>query len=321
MTTPGKFRHLTRTTTPAGHFVILAIDHRRNLLERMQKAQAEPLTEADFIRFKREVVTALLPAGASAVLIDPQFGIAYGMAEGWLPASYGLLVPLEETDYTLHPSQRAYQSIPGWSPRAIKRIGGDGVKLLIYYHAEAKDSARQREVVKRTVEACAAADIPLYLEPIAFSLDPARDLPSAELTDIVVDSARLFSGMGIDVLKSEFPASAAEGVDETAWRAALARLDEACTVPWALLSAGVPYAIFRQQAALACDAGASGVIAGRALWSEAVSLPAAERAAWLSTTGRERMAELAALFAAGGRSFRERTTPPDLFGTSWTDAP
>lgn len=320
MTTPGKFRHLTRTTTEAGHFIILAIDHRRDLLQGMQTAQSEPMTEAGSAQFKREVVTALLPAGASAVLLDPQVGIARGLADGWLPAEYGLLVPLEETDYTVHPSQRAYKPIPGWSARAIKRIGGDGVKLLIYYHPEAKDAALQREIVERTVEECAADDIPLYLEPIAFSPDPAKALSSAELTDVVVDSARLFSGMGIDVLKSEFPASAA-GVDEAAWRAALRRLDEASTVPWALLSAGVSYDIFRQQTVLACAAGASGVIVGRALWAEAVPMPADQRAAWLEDTGKARMADLSAICAASARSFRERTAAPDPFGPSWTVAP
>lgn len=319
MTTPGKYRRITRAATEAGHFVVLAIDHRLNVLEGLERARGKPLTDHEFTGFKREVIEALMPAGASALLTDPEYGIAPGLAEGWLPARAGLLAPLEETDYTLHPSQRTFRAIPGWSPAAIQRLGADGVKLLVYYHPEAADAAHQREDVMRAVEACAAADIPLYLEPIAFSPDPSRKLPPAELTDVVVSSASLFSGLGIDVLKSEFPVDVAEQPDEAVWRAGLTRLDDACTVPWALLSAGAPYATFVRQTALACEAGASGVIVGRAVWAEAVLLPPAERRAFLQTTGRERMAELAAICTSSGRDFRQRISPPPPFGPGWTD--
>ncbi len=319
MTSPGRFRHLTRAATPAGHFVVLAIDHRDTLLAGLGGRPSGVPGEAEVIAFKRAVVTALAPAGASALLIDPQCGIAPGLADGWLPGNSGVLSPLEETDYAVHPSQRRFQPIPGWSPRAMKRAGVDGVKLLFYYHPESADAARQREVAAQAAEACAEADIPFYLEPITFSPDPSRTLPSAELTDIVVDNARLFSGMGIDVLKSEFPVDVRQVPDPNQWREPLARLNDASVVPWALLSAGVPYDIFRVQAELACAAGASGVIAGRALWAEAVPLPEAERDAFLNTTGRSRMAELAAICAGNAHSFRERTPAPGPFGPGWTD--
>lgn len=319
MSTPGKFRHLARAATPGGHFVVLAIDHRDTLLTGLGGRTSGPADDAEVVAFKRAVVTALAPAGASALLIDPEYGIAPGLMEGWLPGNVGLLAPLEVTDYTVHPSQRGFQPIPGWSPQAMKRAGVDGVKLLFYYHPETADAAHQREVVEQTVEACAAADIAFYLEPIAFSPDPARTLPSAELTDIVIDSARLFSRMGIDVLKSEFPVDVAQVPDPDQWREPLARLNEASVTPWALLSAGVGYETFRVQAEMACAAGASGVIVGRAVWSEAVRLPAAERDAFLNTTGRARMSELAAVCAASAHSFRERTPAPGPFGPGWAD--
>ena len=95
----------------------------------------------------------------------------------------------------------------------------------------------------------------------------ARPLPNDELRRVVIESARTFSQMGIDVLKTPFPLDVAHEPDEAVWRAALAELNEACRVPWALLSAGVDYPTFRRQAELACEAGASGVIAGRAIWA------------------------------------------------------
>jgi tagatose-1,6-bisphosphate aldolase len=146
-------------------------------------------------------------------------------------------------------------------------------------------------------------------------------LPPAELTDVVVESARLFSRMGIDVLKSEFPVDVIAQPDEALWQTALARLDAACAVPWALLSAGAPWATFRRQAELACAAGASGVIVGRAVWAEAATLPLTERETFLRGEGRARMAELAAICAASARDFRDRTPPPPPFGPDWQDTP
>lgn len=311
MTSPGKYRHLGQCSTEAGHFVILAIDHRRNLWDALQAAQPEALTAHVFAAFKRAVIEALAPL-ATAVLADPEFGIGPGIREGYLPPGRGLLAPLEVTDYSLHPSARAYRPIDGWSVRKIKRIGGAGVKLLLYYHPEAANAASQRDVVARAVEDCAREDIPLFLEPIAYSLDPGRPLSPSERRQLVIENARTFSAMGIDVLKTEFPVDSAHEPDETVWAAALADLDDACSVPWALLSGGVSYAIFRRQVELACAAGASGVIVGRALWSEAIAAHGAARHDFLINAGRERLADLAAICAQNGRSWRATTPAPEI---------
>lgn len=321
MTTIGTYRHLGQCSTPDGHFTVLAIDHRRNLWESLERHTPHPLTEADFVAFKRAVIEALAPY-ASAVLTDPQYGYAPALLAGYLPAAVGLLMPLEVTDYSLHPSHRAFRPIPDWSVEKIKRAGGAGVKLLLYYHPEAENAAAQREVVARTVDACRARDIPLFLEPIAFSPDPTRRLSEDEHRQVVIESARLFCGMGISVLKAEFPVLVGTQPDEAAWRDALAELDRACAahhVPWTLLSGGVNYATFKRQVELACEAGASGVIVGRAVWAEAVELGGEAREAFLRITASERMRQLSAICARSARSWRTRTPPPPLTGEWWRE--
>jgi tagatose-1,6-bisphosphate aldolase len=118
--------------------------------------------------------------------------------------------------------------------------------------------------------------------------------------------------MGIDVLKTEFPLDVKQEPDETVWHTALAELNAACSVPWALLSAGVDYATFKRQAELACQAGASGVIVGRAVWSEAVSLQGQAREDFLKTTGRQRMKELADMCAASAVNWRQKVASPNV---------
>ncbi|GAB4575420.1 MAG: tagatose 1,6-diphosphate aldolase [Anaerolineae bacterium] len=313
MNTPGKTHHLRRAATPAGHFVILAIDHRANLRASLDKHAPHPLTDDEFTAFKQTVMAHLAPL-ASGVLVDPAYGIGPGIASGNIDAHRGLLAPLEVTDYSVHPSQRTMQLIPGWSVAKIKKVGGDGVKLLLNYHPDAADAAEKRALVARIVEECATHDIPFFLEPLAYSLAPARSLPGDELRQVVIDMARTFSAMGVDVLKLQFPVDARQETDRNRWRAACRELAAACTVPWALLSAGVDYATFAEQARIACEAGASGVIVGRAIWAEAVALQGAARDAFLASTARARMQELAAICAVYAAPWNKHATPPEWTG-------
>ncbi len=309
MTTLGKYRHLRRCATPDGRFVILAIDHRANLRAALDKHAPQPSTDADFAAFKQQVI-GTLAGDASGVLTDPDFGIPAGIVSGNIAPGHGLLAPVEVTNYDVHPSQREVEFIADWSVRHIKRIGGDGVKLLLYYHPDATNAEKQRGIVRNIVADCAADDIPFFLEPIPYSLDPAAPLSNADLLAITVEMARLFSNVGVDVLKLQFPVDAAQSRDESEWRAACAQVSAACSVPWALLSAGVDFETFALQTRIACAAGASGVIVGRAVWNEAVTLQDSARADFLATTGRNRVQELRNICAATARPWPELVTAP-----------
>lgn len=305
MTTIGKYRHLTRCSTDAGHLVVLAIDHRDEL-----RGKLAPIDDAQFSAFKLDVITALLPQSA-AVLTDPAFGIAAGVAQHTIGGHYGLLAPLEVTNYDLHPSQRDIAFIPDWDVAKIKRAGGDGVKLLLTYHWQAEDAAAKRDIVRELQNVCDQHDIPFYVEPIPFSRDAAQPLGGDEYTRCVIESAKQFSKLGVDVLKMPFPVDAAQNGNHADWRAACEELNAACSVPWALLSAGVDYETFAAQTEIACKAGASGVIVGRAVWAEAVERDGEARRNFLHGTARERMAHLASICEQHATPWYERVSPPD----------
>jgi tagatose-1,6-bisphosphate aldolase len=308
MTTMGKYRHLSRCAMPEGTFCMLAIDHRSNLLTSLNKYAPQPLTDAEFTDFKQQVIAALLP-DASALLADPGYGFGAGIASRMI-AARGLLSPIEVTNYDQHPSQREIEFIPGWSVEKIKRVGADGVKLLLPYHPQAANAAHKHTLVQQIVAECTQNDIPFFLEPIAYSLDPAKKLSNAELREVVLESARVFSAMGVDVLKVEFPVDAKQSMDQDEWQDACEALNAACTVPWALLSAGVEYATFAVQARIACEAGACGVIVGRAVWTEAVELQGAARQAFLQGEARRRMNELYEIAAKYGAPWHDRVAAP-----------
>ena len=304
MLSVGVYRHLSQASDVRGTFTILALDHRDNLVADLQKHTGRPIAAADVVAFKAAVLRAA--NAGTAVLTDPDYGLP-ALADGNIPGRIGLLAPLEVTDYRPHPSRRQLTRIPDWTVATLKRAGLCGAKLLIYYHPDSPDAAAKTAVVDGLIEECRSADVPLYLEPIAYSLDPERPLPSPERRRVVVESARHFSRRGATVMKLEFPIDVTQEPDSGTWPAALAEVDAACETPWALLSGGTSFDIFLRQTVAACEAGASGVIAGRAIWAEAVPLSGADRDRFVRDVARERVARLNSICRALGRPWMAKT--------------
>ena len=292
--TLGKLRHLTRCSTQSGHFVVLAIDHRANL-----RALLEPISDEGFRQFKADVIGAA-EGLVSGVLTDPAYGLGPLLARGSFAG--GLLAPLEVTDYDVHPSQRELDFIPNWSVSRLQRVGGDGAKLLLPFHPQLPSAAAKRESVARIVEECAACELPFFLEPIACSLRPEERLTGEQQRVITLEMVDEFCALGVDVLKLQLPAA------EEQWEATCRGLAQRCTVPWALLSGGVDFPTYCRQTEVACAYGASGVIVGRAVWSEATSLGSAERSRFLASVVPERLARLGEIVFVRAAPWRNRVS-------------
>jgi tagatose-1,6-bisphosphate aldolase len=299
----GTLRGLDACATVRGTFAVLALDHRGNLRRLLRPGGPQSVKTEDLVAFKRAVLRALA-VGSSGVLLDPELGAAQAIADGSLPGSVGLIVSIEATGYAGPGEARTSRVLPGWSVAKAKRMGADAVKLLLYYHPDAPNAAEQERLLISVAEDCANEDIGLFLEPLSFSLDEAAGpLVGEARRDAVIRSARRLTALGGDVLKAEFPYDATV-TDQARWQEACAELDEAASVPWVLLSAGVDAATFEEQALVACRSGASGVLAGRSLWGGAVALPPAERDAWLANEGSARLRRLVELVDREARPWR-----------------
>ncbi len=323
----GKMRGLQTTSTARGLFTILALDHRGSLRRMMRPDMPDAVPYADAVALKLEIVAALAPH-ASGVLLDPIYGapqaIAAGDGAGALPGQVGLLVALEETGYTGEATARRTRLLPGWGIAQIKRMGASAVKLLVYYHPDAEEvAAVQESLIGHVVDECRRYDIPLFLEAVSYSIDPDAPKGSAsfaqERTRVVVETARRLSRLGADVLKLEFPIDVSHEPDESAWRAACRLISEASAVPWTLLSAGVDFPTFQRQVTIACQEGASGYLAGRAVWQEAVALTGEARARFLREEAARRLDELAAIADREGRPWTA-FYPPRPIPEGWHQA-
>lgn len=311
----GKLRNLQQCSTPRGALAVLALDHRNNLRNSLRPEAPDSVTSAELTAFKTEVVGALAPA-ATAVLLDPQVGGAQCIAAGALPGQVGLVMAVEQSGYTGDSNARLSQLVPNWSVAKAKRMGANAAKLLVYYHPDSPTAPQIEALVRQVAADCAAQDLVLMLETLTYSVDPNRKkLTSDERRYVVVETARRLVIPGVDVLKAEFPLDVAAVSDENTWAEACAELTAASAAPWVLLSASVDYETFLRQVTVACQAGASGVAVGRAVWKEAVGLTGEARAAFLRGTARQRMARITALCDALARPWSDVFTAPEVDDT------
>ncbi|MFN8373927.1 MAG: tagatose 1,6-diphosphate aldolase [Anaerolineae bacterium] len=305
--TVGRWQGLKRSSIDGDLFTILAFDQRGTY----RRMLPENTTYETAVDIKREVVTALSPH-ASAVLLDTDYGLPSAM---YLARSSGILMALERSGYSGDSTYRRIEFDPKWSVAKIKRMGASAVKLLAYYHPYSGALAEEIEGVVRSVaDECHRFDLPLFLEPISYSLDATISKESAEFAqtrpEVVRETAERLSKTGADILKMEFPVDAAFDSDMRSWEAACTAVSKASVVPWVLLSAGVDFETFAEQTRIACQSGASGFLAGRAIWKEAVTMSHTERVQFLAEKGTERLYRLSKIALENARPWTDFYSPP-----------
>ncbi len=294
----GKLRGLQQIASPRGTFTALALDHRQNL----RKANPAFVDDSALSRFKLDVTSALAPYG-TAVLLDPEVSAAQAVAEGVIPNHVGLVVAVESTGYTGDATARRAQVIPGWSVEKAKRMGASAVKLLVYYHPDSPTARETEAFTAQVAEDCRKHDLALMLEPLSYPLGESP-LSNEEKRSVVVETARRLTAIpGVDLLKAEFPLTPASAEQE--WLPACADLNAASRVPWIVLSAAVSFDLYLKQVIAACQAGASGIAVGRAVWQEAVQLEGQPRLDFLRSTARERLTRLNALCQALAKPYTD----------------
>jgi len=295
----GKLRGLQQISSTRGTITALALDHRQNL----RKANPAFVNDDELSRFKLDVTSALA-SEATGVLLDPEVSAAQAIAQRVIPNDVGLVVALESTGYTGDATARHAQIIPGWSVEKAKRMGASAIKLLVYYHPDSSTANEIEDFVGQIAEDCIKQDLVLMLEPLSYSLDENKKLFSEEKQYVVIETAKRLTRLNVDILKAEFPLDANDN-DESKWSIACQEISSACTIPWILLSAAVDFEMFVRQVTVACNAGASGVAVGRAVWKEAVTMDGTERMQFLRTVATERISRLTSLCQALAKPYTD----------------
>ena len=279
--TPGKIRRIQSLADDKGRFKILAVDHRDSMRIMIDPDAPAAVPVSALTDIKLSVVSGVrtIPSG---VLLDPVYSAAQAIVSQALPGQVGFLCALEQQGYEGSPYARQTTLLTDWSVEKALRLGASGIKLLIFYHPDAgAATVRGDELVVSVVEDCRKYDIPLFLEPLGYPLDPAIKVDSAEYAQgrphITIETAKRLGALGPDVLKLQFPVDARHEPSEAVWRQTAEELAAACQTPWVLLSFGDPFDVFKAQLEVACRAGCSGFMAGRSVWREVITAAQSER--------------------------------------------
>jgi tagatose 1,6-diphosphate aldolase len=278
----GKYWGMRRMADAQGRFKMTAVDQRPPIKNpiKAKRGTAEAPWE-DVAGFK-EMLIEELQGESSAMLLDPHFAYPRGVTK--LLASRGLIVTLEDSIFRETSAGRLSSEIDDWSVEKIKRIGGDAVKVLAWYRPDADPAIcrAQQDFTQRIGDACRRYDIPFVFEllvyPLASDTEQTRDYVEMKTKhpELVLESVRAFADpkFGVDLFKLESPLAAADvpGVGAPGWESAQRWFDAigaAAGRPWVMLSAGAGMDEFRRILTHAYRAGASGYLAGRAIWSKA----------------------------------------------------
>lgn len=304
----GKLRHLKALSDSHGVIAAAAMDQRGSLRKSIAKGKgvAENDVTAEMMAEFKVAVSKVLTPHASAILLDPEFGLPAAAARS---KNAGLLLAYEESGYDNTRPGRLPDLLPHLSVKRIGDMGGDAVKILIYYNAfDDKDvNDIKHAFVERIGAECEHHQIPFFLEFVSYDpkggdekgLEFAKQKPA-----LVLGAMKEFSKpfYHVDVLKVEVPINAEyvegskvyKGQKAYTWKEALEHFRHAAAVatkPFIYLSAGVDNDVFIENLTMAGEAGTdySGVLCGRATWKNGIPVYAKQGVKaledWLATEG------------------------------------
>ena len=306
--TPGKLWGLRRMSDANGIFKMTAVDQRPPIKGPIAAHLGVDQAPWDQVARFKGLLVETLQAQSSAMLLDPHYAIPHSVDT--LSPQKGLIVTLENSLFAETPEGRVSSDIDDWSVAKIKRIGGDAVKVLAWYRPDAGASViqAQKDYVKRLGAECVRYDIPFLLEllvyPLASDAHQTRDYieMKGKKADDVLASVEEFAkpDYGVDVFKLESPVNASDADGSAAVQTVFDEMGRLAGRPWVMLSAGAGKAEFREVLKHAFSAGASGFLAGRAIWLDAfTAYPDWDRIrAELEGSSVDYMAEISALAEA-----------------------
>jgi tagatose 1,6-diphosphate aldolase len=286
--TPGKLKGLGHVANARGVIAAAAMDQRGSLKSAIAKEKGVDKKEvpAQMLEEFKTAVTKVLTPHASAILLDPEYGLPAALARA---KNAGLLLAYENSGYDNTRPGRLPDLLDIWSVHRLVAAGADCIKILLYYTPF--DTPEINEIkhawVERIGGECTASDVPFFLELVGYeeggdekSIGFARKKP-----EVIARGMEEFSKpqYGVDVLKIEVPVNMAfvAGTRSCNGGAAYTRdqakehfrhAAAAAKKPFIYLSAGVSNDVFTETLELAAESGTpfSGVLCGRATWKDAI---------------------------------------------------
>ena len=309
--TPGKLAGLKAVSDVRGVIAAAAMDQRGSLQKALAKERGGVIAAEDLSVFKT-LVTQVLTRHASAILLDPEFGLEAARNRN----DAGLLLAYEKTGYDAATPGRLPDLLDVWSVRRLKEAGADCIKILLYYSPDEKFAINdlKHAWIERIGDECLTHDIPFFLEFVGYDAEGGdeKSIEYAKKKPLIVSGSMAEFGKArynVDVLKVEVPVEMAyvsgtksfKGEAAYTREEALQHFRDAETMthkPFIYLSAGVSNPVFIETLELAGESGTrfNGVLCGRATWKDGIPIFAKRGSdafkQWLETTGVENISNV-----------------------------
>jgi sulfofructosephosphate aldolase len=277
---------------PNGVFAMVALDQRVSL-ETMFEAAGRSADEPQLDAFRTEALRAVLPH-ASAVLLEKGF-LSRGGIEVLRSSSCGRIVAVDTLHQVRgHPVQDSDLDIDA-VPLAVT-FGAHALKLLVVW-TPGQDNARRVATVQAFIAATHDQGLLALVEGIV-QADPTTGGPASP--DEFLRASIAFAE-GCDVYKAQVPVHG--GTDAGSVTALARELTDSLVMPWVVLSTGVKPEEFEAAVTASCRGGASGFLAGRAIWAPALN--AEDRSRYLDEVSVPRLDRLCAIVDAEARPWTD----------------
>jgi sulfofructosephosphate aldolase len=274
-----------------GTFLMVAMDQRDSLRTMLAQHHAD-VDDARMVRFKLAVARELGPY-ASGFLIDRHYAYAEIVRDRLLPPTCGLILAADALDQP--PGGIVEDTDLDQGVEAVLDPAVVALKLLVIWRDDA-ERARRVDTARRFVELERSHGLLSVLEPVV------RGPEGFDRESAIVEAASELGQVGCDLYKCEVPTHGAGEPEEiTGWSR---RIDAAVPCPWVVLSQGVPPERYPAAVEAACKGGASGMLAGRAVWT--ATLAADDPTGLLREHSVPRLQQLGAIVDAHGRPWREK---------------
>ena len=266
---------------PSGTFAMVAMDQRESLRTMLREHSHEDGDER-VSRFKAAVARELAPH-ASGFLIEPEH------VETVAPlVPHGLILAVDRL------VQERGGAVEDTSLTELEQSpeGVVALKLLVIWRDDER-RAERFELARSFVELADRHGLLSVLEPVVRHED--REWA-------IVEAARELGAVRPSLYKCQVPLEGKGDPDEVVRRAS--EIDAALPVPWVVLSQGVAADDFPAAVEASCRGGASGFLAGRALWT--ATLAADDPTELLRELSVPRLRELGEVVDVHGRPWQEK---------------
>ena len=274
-------RTLDAIARPSGTFAMVAMDQRESL-RTMLREHGHDASDARVARFKEAVARELAPH-ASGFLIEADHLDAVAPH-----VSHGLILAVDVLDQ----DEGAAVEDTSLDDDPPEHGGVAALKLLVIWRDDDRRAERV-ELSRRFVELAESRGLLSVLEPVVRHED--REWA-------IVEAARELGAVRPSLYKCQVPREGKGDPDEITRHAR--EIDSALPVPWVVLSQGVAPDDFPGAVAASCKGGASGFLAGRALWT--ATLGADDPTEILRERSLPRLRKLGEIVDANGRPWREK---------------